>query len=80
MGTKNFDTTSAMLVNERQRLCCQKAVNALNNALEALNIGLTPDAIGVCVDDAIAALLELTGQKASEAVVDEVFRQFCVGK
>lgn len=80
MGTKNFDTTSAMLVNERQRLCCQKAVNALNDALEALNIGLTPDAIGVCVDDAIAALLELTGQKASEAVVDEVFRQFCVGK
>ena len=80
MGTKNFDTTSAMLVNERQRICCQKASDALKDALEALNIGLTPDAIGVCMDDAIAALLELTGQKASEAVVDEVFKQFCVGK
>lgn len=80
MGTKNFDTTSAMLVNERQRICCQKASDALKDALEALNIGLTPDAIGVCIDDAIAALLELTGQKASEAVVDEVFKLFCVGK
>lgn len=80
MGTKNFDTTSSMLVNERQRICCQKASDALKDALEALNIGLTPDAIGVCIDDAIAALLELTGQKASEAVVDEVFKQFCVGK
>ena len=80
MGTKNFDTTSAMLVNERQRICCQKASDALKDALEALNIGLTPDAIGVCIDDAIAALLELTGQRASEAVVDEVFKQFCVGK
>lgn len=80
MGTKNFDTTSAMLVNERQRICCQKASDALKDALEALDIGLTPDAIGVCIDDAIAALLELTGQKASEAVVDEVFKQFCVGK
>lgn len=80
MGTKNFDTTSAMLVNERQRICCQKASDALKDALEALNIGLTPDAIGVCIDDAIATLLELTGQKASEAVVDEVFKQFCVGK
>ena len=80
MGTKNFDTTSAMLVNERQRICCQKASDALKDALEALNIGLTPDAIGVCIDDAIAALLELTGRKASEAVVDEVFKQFCVGK
>lgn len=80
MGTKNFDTTSAMLVNERQRICCQKASDALKDALEALNLGLSPDAIGVCIDDAIAALLELTGQKASEAVVDEVFKQFCVGK
>lgn len=80
MGTKNFDTTSAMLVNERQRICCQKASDALKDALEALNLGLTPDAIGVCIDDAIAALLELTGQKASEAVVDEVFKQFCIGK
>lgn len=80
MGTKNFDTTSAMLVNERQRLCCEKANEALKDALEASEAGLTPDAIGVCIDDAIAALLELTGQKASEAVVDEVFKQFCVGK
>lgn len=80
LGTKNFDTTSAMLANERQRLCCTKAVNALNEAINAIDIGLTLDAVGICIDDAIAALLELTGQKASEAVVDEVFRQFCVGK
>ena len=80
IGTKNFDTTSAMLVNERQKICCEKAVNALNDALNALNMGFPTDAIGVCVDDAIAALLELTGQKASEVVVDEVFKQFCVGK
>ena len=69
-----------MLANERQRLCCQRAESALNDAENALNMGLTLDAVGVCIDDAIAALLELTGQKASEAVVDEVFRQFCVGK
>ncbi len=80
LGVKDFDTTSAMLANERQRLCCQRAESALNDAENALNMGLTLDAVGVCIDDAIAALLELTGQKASEAVVDEVFRQFCVGK
>lgn len=80
LGVKDFDTTSAMLANERQRLCCQRAERALNDAENALNMGLTLDAVGVCIDDAIAALLELTGQKASEAVVDEVFKQFCVGK
>ncbi len=80
IGTKDFDTTSAMLANERQRLCCENAVENLNEALEAIEFGLTLDAIGVCIDGAISALLKLTGQKASEAVVNEVFKQFCVGK
>lgn len=80
IGTKDFDTSAAMLVNERQRLCCENASLSLKEALDAIDFGLTLDAIGVCIDGAIAFLLELTGQKASEAVVDEVFRQFCVGK
>lgn len=80
LGTKNFDTTSAMLANERQRLCCEKALAGLNDAKIAMDNGLTLDAVEICIDDAISALLELTGQKASEAVVDEVFKQFCVGK
>lgn len=80
IGTKNFDTTSAIIVNERQRICCQRAENALTDAEEAIDIGLTPDAVGVCIDDAISSLLELTGQRTNEAVVDEVFSRFCVGK
>jgi tRNA modification GTPase len=43
-------------------------------------MGMTMDAINVCIEDAVEALLELTGKKAREAVVDEVFSQFCVGK
>lgn len=80
IGTKDFDTTAAMLANERQRLCCEKASESLTEAVNSIDFGLTLDAIGVCIDDAISSLLELTGQKASEAVVDEVFKQFCVGK
>jgi tRNA modification GTPase len=43
-------------------------------------MGVTSDAVNVCIDSAINSLLVLTGKKASEAVVDEVFRSFCVGK
>ena len=46
----------------------------------AIDMGMTMDAINVCIEDAVEALLELTGKKAREAVVDEVFSQFCVGK
>ena len=41
---------------------------------------MTLDAIGVSLDDAIAALLELTGERVTESVVNEVFARFCVGK
>jgi tRNA modification GTPase len=43
-------------------------------------IGITTDAINVSVDCAIEELSVLTGEKATETVVNEVFKNFCVGK
>ena len=80
LGTKNFDPNAAMLANERQRQCCIRALDSLKDAENALLSGVTLDAAGVCIDDAVSALLELTGKKASQAVVDKVFSNFCVGK
>ena len=80
LGTDKIDTSQAMITTERQRLCTEKALSCLEEALDALNIGMTMDAINVCIESAVEALLELTGKKAREAVVDEVFSQFCVGK
>lgn len=69
-----------LLISERQRCCAQAAHDQLAEALEALKNGMTLDAINVCLDCALDELLMLTGQRASEAVVDEVFSKFCVGK
>ena len=49
-------------------------------ALDAVEGGFGLDAVSVCVDDALDALCELTGENASEAVINEVFERFCVGK
>ena len=57
--------------------------NALKNieeALEALNLGLTLDAVTISINGALEELFELTGEKASQAVVDKIFSDFCVGK
>ncbi len=80
LGTDKIDTSSAMLTTERQRAGAVKAVACLEEALSALESGLTLDAVNVSADCAVEALLELTGEKATEAVVDEVFANFCVGK
>lgn len=79
-NAKKLKPDSAVLISERQRLCAQKAYNSISEALTALDMGCTMDAVGVCVDDALAALLELTGKRVTNEVSDEIFRRFCVGK
>lgn len=80
LGTAEFDTSAGILANERQYACCTSAAESLREALSGLEIGVTLDAVNVSIDYATAKLLELTGEKAREAVVNEVFSKFCVGK
>lgn len=80
LGTADFDTSAVAVVNERQCECCKKALEALKDAENALTLGLTMDAVTVCLDSAIENLMILTGEKATELVVNEIFAQFCVGK
>lgn len=80
LGTAEFDTSAGILANERQYACCTAAAESLNEALTGLEIGVTLDAVNVSIDYATEKLLELTGEKAREAVVNEVFAKFCVGK
>ena len=68
------------MTTERQRACVQRAAENLKEALNGLEIGITTDAINVSVDCAIEELSVLTGEKATETVVNEVFKNFCVGK
>lgn len=80
LGTDHFDPSAAMLANARQRDCCVRGLQSLQEAIAALDSGMTLDAVNVCADSCIDALLELTGEKAADAVVAEVFARFCVGK
>lgn len=74
------DGTTGIIANERQRACVEQASQTLHQGLEALLSGETLDAVNVCIDSAIDSLLVLTGEKASDAVIDAVFERFCVGK
>lgn len=78
--TKELDTSQAILSTERQRKNAESALSAVRRARRTLESGITLDAVNVCIDDAIGFLLELKGEKAGDAVIDEVFSSFCVGK
>ncbi len=80
LQTAQLNPADGILTTERQRDAAQQAKQALKEAIYALESGMTLDAVTVSIEGAVSALLELTGERATEAVVDSVFAQFCVGK
>ena len=69
-----------LLTNQRQEESARRALAAVLRAREALEHGVTPDALLTDVEEALQALGELTGQSVREDVTDRIFARFCVGK
>lgn len=72
--------SSVLAANERQKECIEKALTSIKEAESAVESGEMLDAVNVLIDEAEQSILELTGERITEAVVNEVFSRFCVGK
>ena len=79
-GTGNLNPSEGILSNERQRNNVNNALSSVREAKAAVESGMTFDAVTVSLEDAISELLEMTGEKTSDEVIDRVFHNFCVGK
>lgn len=53
---------------------------SLDEALEGLKGGLPLDCVTLDLREAWSSLGEITGETIGEEVVDEIFREFCIGK
>lgn len=80
LKTADLDPSEPVMANERQLDCARRGERAISEGIEALECGMTLDAVGICIETALDALYELTGEKASDAVIEQVFAHFCVGK
>lgn len=78
--SNDFDLTDGFLCNSRQYNAAKLALECVVEAKDALDFGMTLDAVCVSVESAIEKLLELTGERVTETVTNEVFSRFCVGK
>lgn len=74
------EEAGSLLTDQRQEEAVSRARNAVERALEALENGLTPDAVLTDAEEALDALGELTGRTAREEIVSRIFSRFCVGK
>ena len=76
----NPGDAGSLLTDQRQEDAARRARDAVHRALEALEAGLTPDAVLTDAEEALDALGELTGRTAKEEIVSRIFSRFCVGK
>lgn len=70
----------ALITNARQAAALARAAERCEAALYAAQCGMTPDAVVMDAEGAIAALGEITGETVTESVVTRIFSDFCVGK
>ena len=69
-----------ILTNSRHAEAVKRALDYLEAALEAMNLGMTPDIVLTETEGAMAALGELNGRTVQEDVTNRIFQRFCVGK
>lgn len=69
-----------LLTNQRQTDAVRRAAESVGPAGQALEQGVTPDALLTDVEQAMAALGELTGRTVREDITSRIFQRFCVGK
>jgi len=68
------------MTEERHLRLARQALDALKNAVSGIDSGFELDLIEIDLKEALEYLSQITGEDASEEVIDRVFSTFCVGK
>ena len=76
----NVPCDGSILTNARQFDACRRAYEAMLRSLKSLQLGLTPDAVLIDVEEAMEAMGEVTGATVREDITARIFERFCVGK
>ncbi|MFO7876572.1 MAG: tRNA uridine-5-carboxymethylaminomethyl(34) synthesis GTPase MnmE [Desulfovermiculus sp.] len=73
-------TGGELVPNLRQRDVLQKARQALDEAVQALEAGMPSDVTLVPLQEGVKRLAEITGEISTEDVLEQIFSRFCIGK
>ena len=74
------DEADGQLMARRHIELAQRAADSLKAAIFAIESGMPLDTAAIDIRAALESLSEITGENATEDVIDRVFSTFCVGK
>lgn len=79
-GQADAEAGSAIISNVRHQQALLQAVDSLRRARAAIAEGVPADLAAIDLENACSSLGEISGRTTSEAVLDQIFSQFCLGK
>ena len=77
----NIDNGNEVLItNERHKNQIRKAKKNIEEGMEAIKNNMPIDISSIYIKQALEDLGEITGKNASEDIINEIFKKFCLGK
>lgn len=73
-------TEDRIIVNERHKEALEKTIKYIIKAVTAIKSGYSLDIGAIEIKEATTSLGTITGEDASEDVVNRIFEKFCLGK
>jgi len=80
LGGEIQTNNSVIISNVRHKNMLCKAKEALERAIVTIESRMPEDFISMDLQDALAALGEITGDSVDDEIIDRIFTKFCLGK
>ena len=69
-----------ILTNLRHRICLENVVLSLHEAVKTIEDGMSGEFISVDLRNSLKYLGEITGEVTNDEILNNIFRNFCIGK
>lgn len=69
-----------IITNLRHKICLENVVTALSEAKVTLDRKMSGEFISVDLRNALNYLGEITGEVTNDDILNNIFRNFCIGK
>lgn len=76
----NDEVGEILVSNVRHKNLLLGAKEDFDHAVEMVHSGLEVDLVEIDINSALSKLGEITGETTSEDIIDEIFKNFCLGK
>ena len=80
LAGKTLNSESVLVTSARHQEALRRSAEYLQAALLPLAQGLPLDFVSIDLRAAYTALGEITGETASDDLLDRIFSEFCIGK